>query len=359
MREVHVPTRCLARSLNLQVHQGAWDRFREWTQADARPGIEVEMDRLVERLREAQAHEYARADELGWAVLWAGTALRETPDGGVVADVRIVCVDETEGERLVACVLGCLEQTDVVTSDASRLTEIPEGTAPVYARMGPWSFGRQPDALDADLVGKPGVSRVEIIRHWDHPPLTCPICGAVSRPRSRINGYPSRSGLLAVELEEAAYGTCCHDGPLAPAECGECGTGMVPGTVSGSEAVAVVQGYQAQPRPETGFRRVWTPDQGGPAIWTPRATQRGGKWIFRLPRRVRKHLRARPGSWVVLRPAGSSCLLLPWESLARILAGNSAKRNLVVIDPSHPTVVRIAGIEVETFVDPEELPRSA
>lgn len=359
MRAVQVPSDEPLRCLVIEERQGAWDRFQEWTEAEGRPAIEVFMGRLVTVLRNAQSAEFSQGDAQGWGVMRVGTSIREESSGDVVLTVAVACSDDASGGRLHGCVADELTRSEV----SFVLDPDPGGmyqkTVPVHARVLEWRFGHRPGAIEADMVPTPGIREPKIVRHPAHPVLACPECGERCRPVDRINGYPSHEGALAVELGEAVYGTCCHDGPLAPAECGGCGAGLVPGTVAGAAAAEVVLGLQAHLQLERGYRRVWASGPEGPAVWTPRATLRDGTWVFRLPRAVRKLMRSRWGSWAVLRPACLPCLLLPWDRVTGVLVGNAAARVQLEIDGTRPTVVRIAGHDVEAIVDPGEMPRDS
>lgn len=109
-----------------------------------------------------------------------------------------------------------------------------------------------------------------------------PACKATASPIPRILGYPSPEGELGVLLGELAYGTCVVGGPMATAECGAFGKGLVPGSADEHEGVAAATGPSSDPRPVGRFRRLFVDERTGTMFWTPYATRREEAWQFFL-----------------------------------------------------------------------------
>ncbi len=355
MRTIHVPKPSSAWHVLVHGHQDGWQALSDLLRPPTRTAQERHYAQLVKALTRAVGLEHNSAEDGGWATVWTSNSIEGTDLGEQHWRTWISVDDDQGGERMFGALLRALDEQDIPFDSAACREMLPPESHPVHARWGTWCFGPQRGSIKASLQPEHGVVGVEVVREAPLPSLKCLACEATASPIPRILGYPSPEGELGVLLGELVYGTCVVGGPMATAECGACGKGLVPGSADEEEVVgSVTGGFAHQARVER-FRRLIVGGRAGTLVWTPYATQRNGWWMFSLSAAVRQRLSAASNAVVALRPRGLPALFVPWAHIEPMTVDDERERMALRVSKREPTTVKLGKATVDAVTHPERL----
>ncbi len=341
MRTILVQRPTTVRRVFIQGYQDGWEAMAELLEGPDQTARERHYAKLVAALTHAVGLEQGRAEDRGWATLWTRNEEVGTDLGEQSWRTWISVDDDHGGERTFAALLQALDAKGVVHTSEAGPAPLLADSHPVHARWGRWCFGPQRGSIEAVLCLEDGVVGVEVVRETPLPALTCPACEETSIPLPRILGYPSPEGELGILLGECTYGSCVLGDPMATAECGVCGVGLVPGTADEEEAMTGAVGPLVRPERVERFRRLFEAGSGGTMVWTPYASQRGNGWTFSLSAAVVQRLSEAPGAVVALRPRGLPALFVPWSHIEPMIEDRERERTALRVSRREPTTVKI------------------
>ena len=336
----------------VQGYQDGGRAMSELLEGPSQTAQERHWARLIEALTQAVGFEYGAASGKGWATLWTSNTVEETELGEQHWRTWISVDDEQCGERTIGALFRALEELDIPFDARAHPVSLPLESHPVHARWGKWSFGPQRGSIEAELRPEKGVNGVELLKETPLPPLTCLQCGATTSPLPRILGYPSPEGELGVELGELAYGTCVLGEPMATAECGACGEGLVPGSADEEEAVTAAAGALAGPTRVQRYRRLFRSARNPTLVWTPFAPESRGRWRFHLSTSVREQLIRSKSAMLALRPRGLPVLFVQWQQIMAKIGDREPRRLVLTVSRDEPSVVTAAAYRTAATISP-------
>ncbi len=264
MREVHIPIP--ERTCRVVVRKRLGEAV-DGEDSAVSPAFRAAVDQAVRRALHADAKEQATA----WSALWSAHRIGRRQARQRIEEVELACSGPDDGVALSRQLEQALGHEAVAIVPGRTFSGVPTDAAPLAARWGKFNFG--PPSLWC-FRGRPvAKEQCQSVDPRPTPPLVCPACGHHGPPHWKCIGYPSEELSDLLEALEAHWGDSELDllgcippkGRYTPANCGSCGTDLLPASGTVEEIASDILGGRVVP--VSGFNKVFELADGGGQVW--------------------------------------------------------------------------------------------